>query len=418
MRHSGVSELICRSCGKPLEHSFLDLGSSPLANSYVRRELALEAEPFYALHAYVCDGCFLVQLPAVVTRETIFNDEYAYFSSYSKQLLRHAEAYVTEMSDRFGIDSARRVVELASNDGYLLRYFKARGVGVLGIEPSASVAEAAIAAGIPTEICFFGVETAKRLAAEDRKADLLHGANVLAHVPDIHDFVGGMKVILGPGGVVTMEFPHLLQLMEQNYYDTVYHEHFSYLSLIAVETIFRRHGLEIFDVQEIAPQGGSLRIFARHSEDAAIHPRLDSVDALKAREVEAGLTSLERYAAYAQQVYRTKRDLLRFLIDAQERGQVVVGYGAPAKGNTLLNFCGIKTDLLPYTVDVSKAKQGRLLPGTRIPIAAPQKILDTRPDYVLILPWNIKEEIMQSMAAVREWGGRFVVPLPEVRVFE
>ena len=406
----------CRFCNTPLQHSFIDLGTSPLANSYVPPGAMLAMEPSYALHAYVCHECFLVQLPAVEQRELIFNADYAYFSSYSESVLAHSRAYVAAMVDRFGFDAQSQVVEIASNDGYLLQYFKARGVPVLGIEPSRSVAEAAIAAGIPSHVRFFGVETACDLAAWGIRADLLLGNNVLAHVPDLNDFVGGLKILLAPGGVITMEFPHLLQLMQRNYYDTIYHEHFSYLSLVSVEKIFAHHGLTVFDVEEIAPQGGSLRIYARHTEDAEVHPVDPRVDALRHHEISCGLTSLARYRDFAEQVYRTKRDLLRFLIEAREAGRTVVGYGAPAKGNTLLNFCGIKTDLLAYTVDVSPHKQGRLLPGTRIPVHAPEKILETRPDYVLILPWNIKEEIMAQMAGIGEWGGQFVVPLPEVAV--
>jgi SAM-dependent methyltransferase len=410
-----MTALTCRFCATPLEHSFVDLGASPLANAYVPPEAALAMEPFYALHAYVCHACWLVQLPAVERREAIFNAEYAYFSSYSESVLAHSRAYVAAMIERFGLGARHQVVEIASNDGYLLQYFKARGVPVLGIEPSANVAEAAIAAGIPSRVRFFGVETAEGLAAEGIRADLLLGNNVLAHVPDINDFVGGMQRVLAPGGVITMEFPHLLQLMQRNYYDTIYHEHFSYLSLVSVERIFARHGLVLFDVEEIAPQGGSLRIYARHAGDEG-HPVGPRVAALREREIAEGLTSLARYRDFAEQVHRSKRELLRFLMAAREAGKSVVGYGAPAKGNTLLNFCGIKTDLLDYTVDVSPHKQGRLLPGTRIPVHPPSRILETRPDYVLILPWNIRDEIMANMAAVRGWGGRFVVPLPQVEV--
>ncbi|MGZ9067573.1 MAG: methyltransferase domain-containing protein [Burkholderiales bacterium] len=408
-------KLKCRFCNTPLQHNFIDLGTSPLAKSYVEAEATLEMEPFYALHAYVCDECFLVQLPAVERRESMFNADYAYFSSYSESVLAHSRAYVTAMVERFGFNSRSQVVEIASNDGYLLQYFKARAVPVLGIEPSRNVAEAAIAAGIPSRVCFFGVETARDLAAEGLRADLLLGNNVLAHVPDINDFVAGLKILLAPGGIITMEFQYLLQLMQGNYYDTIYHEHFSYLSLVSVEKIFAHHGLTLFDVEEIAPQGGSLRIYARHDDDArhAVGPR---VAELREREIAAGLTTLDRYRQFAERVFRTKRDLLHFLIEARWMGRTVVGYGAPAKGNTLLNFCGIKTDLLPYTVDVSPHKQGRLLPGTRIPIHAPAKIMETRPDYVLILAWNIKDEIMRQMAGIGSWGGRFVVPLPEVAV--
>jgi SAM-dependent methyltransferase len=411
-----MTELACRFCGTPLKHTFVDLGASPLANSYVPLDSVLGMEPFYSLHTFVCDQCFLVQLPAVETRETIFNEEYAYFSSYSESVLAHSKAYVEHMVDRFGFDGGSQVVEIASNDGYLLQYFHERGVPVLGIEPSANCAEVAVAKGIPSRVRFFGVETATDLAAEGIKADLMLGNNVLAHVPDINDFVGGLKILLAPGGVITIEFPHLLRLMQQNYYDQIYHEHFSYLSFIAVEKIFAHHGLTLFDVEEVAPQGGSLRIYGRHTDDEAAHPLNPRVEAMRNREIADGLTALDAYARFAEKVHRSKRELLRFLIEAKEAGKTVVGYGAPAKGNTLLNFCGVKTDMLDYTVDVSPHKQNRLLPGTRIPVHAPAKILETKPDYVLILPWNIKEEIMRNMFEVKNWGGQFVVALPEVEV--
>ena len=412
-----MSKLECRFCGASLDYTFVDLGTSPLANSYVPYDRVLEMEPFYALHAYVCRDCFLVQLPMMATRETIFNAEYAYFSSYSESVLAHSRAYVAQMIDRFGFDNRHQVVEIASNDGYLLKYFRERGVNVLGVEPSANVAEVAVAAGIPTRVRFFGVETATALKAEGFRPDLMLGNNVLAHVPDINDFVAGFKILLGPHGVITIEFPHLLQKLENVYYDQIYHEHYSYLSFWSVEKIFAHHGLTLFDVDEIPPQGGSLRIYACHTGDATrpVGPR---VTEMREREIAAGITSLPRYRAFAEQVYRTKRDLLRFLGDAREAGKTVAGYGALAKGNTLLNFCGIRTDFLDYTVDISPHKYGRLLPGTRIPVHPPEKLFETRPDYVLILAWNIKDEIMRNMAGVRDWGGRFVVPLPEVAVLD
>jgi SAM-dependent methyltransferase len=397
-----------------LQYSFVDLGASPLANSYVPADRMLEMEPFYSLHAFVCDECFLVQLPEVAVRESIFNADYTYFSSYSQSVLDHARTYVDLMVERFGIDKTRRVVEVASNDGYLLKNFKARGVPVLGIEPSASVAMEAIKAGIPTRIEFFGVESARALAAEGLRADLLLGNNVLAHVPDLNDFVAGVKIALADDGFATFEFPHLMQLMRNNYYDTIYHEHFCYFSLYAIEKVFAHHGLTVFDVEEIAPQGGSLRLYVAHTE--ARRPINLRVPALREREVADGVASLGRYRDFAETVQRTKRDLLRFLMAAKEEGKTVVGYGAPAKGNTLLNYCGVKTDLLAYTVDRNPHKQNRLLPGTRIPIHDPSMIEATRPDYVLILPWNIRDEVMRQMAVVRSWGGRFVVPLPEVEV--
>jgi SAM-dependent methyltransferase len=412
-----MSKLDCRFCGTPLRHSFVDLGTSPLAESYVPPDRALEMEPFYELHARVCADCFLVQLPTMATREIIFNEGYAYFSSYSRTVLQHSEAYVAQMVERFGFDSRHQVVEIASNDGYLLKYFKARGVKVLGVEPSGNVAEAAVAAGIPTTVRFFGAETAAALKAEGLAPDLMLGNNVLAHVPDINDFVEGFRVLLAPQGIVTIEFPHLLKKIENTYYDQIYHEHYSYLSFLTAERIFAAHGLTLFDVEEIPPQGGSLRIYARHAEDAS-HPVGPRVVEMRDRETAAGLTSLDRYRAFAGQVSRTKRDLLRFLSEAKEAGKRVAGYGALAKGNTLLNFCGVRTDFLDYTVDISPHKQGRLLPGTRIPVFAPDKLFETRPDYVLILAWNIRDEIMRNMAGVRDWGGRFVVPLPEVAVLD
>jgi hypothetical protein len=375
----------------------------------------MDLEPFFSLHAFVCSSCFLVQVPTMTARENIFDEDYAYFSSYSSSVLAHAKNYVDKMVERFKFDARSQIVEIASNDGYLLKNFKQRGVPVLGIEPSRSVADAALEAGIPTRVQFFGVETAKSLRDEGLLADLIIGNNVLAHVPDINDFVAGMKIVLSETGIITMEFPHLMQMLENIYYDTIYHEHYSYLSLFSVEKIFARHGLTIFDVEEIAPQGGSLRIYARHAQDET-HPLGVRVKALRDRELQGGVNSLARYHDFAERVHRSKRQLLRFLSDAKENRKSVVGYGAPAKGNTLLNFCGIKTDLLDYTVDISPHKQGRLLPGTRIPIHAPDKIEETKPDYVLILPWNIKSEIMEQMSVIRQWGGQFVVPLPDVEV--
>ena len=407
--------LNCRFCASKLTETVVDLGASPLANSYVSPERIMDLEPFFSLHAFVCSNCFLVQVPTMTARENIFDEDYAYFSSYSSSVLAHAKNYVDKMVERFKFDARSQIVEIASNDGYLLKNFKQRGVPVLGIEPSRSVADAAIEAGIPTRVQFFGVETAKSLRDEGLLADLIIGNNVLAHVPDINDFVGGMKIALSETGIITMEFPHLMQMLENIYYDTIYHEHYSYLSLFSVEKIFARHGLTIFDVEEIAPQGGSLRIYACHAQDET-HPLEARVKALRDRELEGGVNSLARYHDFAERVHRSKRQLLRFLSDAKENRKSVVGYGAPAKGNTLLNFCGIKTDLLDYTVDISPHKQGRLLPGTRIPIHAPDKIEETKPDYVLILPWNIKSEIMEQMSVIRQWGGQFVVPLPDVEV--
>jgi SAM-dependent methyltransferase len=409
-----MSNLRCRFCDSQLTHIFADLGASPLSNAYLRSEQLDRSEPFYSLTAYVCESCFLVQLPAVETPENIFSD-YAYFSSYSETWLRHAQTYTERMFSRFGFGSEHQVVEIASNDGYLLQYFQQGNVPVLGVEPAANVAKVAQEKGIPTVVKFFGTQTAQELAADGNAADLLLGNNVLAHVPDINDFVAGMGVLLKPQGVITMEFPHLLRLMHENQFDTIYHEHFSYLSFLTVEQVFAKHGLTLFDVEELPTHGGSLRIYARHKAYDAepISPR---VAELREREREAGLTRLETYAAFAEQVRETKRQLLDFLIAAKREGKTVVGYGAPAKGNTLLNYCGIRTDFLDYTVDRSPHKQGLYLPGTRVPIHAPEKIAETRPDYVLILPWNLRDEIIEQMTSIREWGGKFVVPIPMVEV--
>ncbi len=415
MSQDAITPTPCRFCGTKLHHTFCDLGMSPVSNAFVNPARAYQMEPFYPLHAFVCDQCYLVQLGEFQAREEIFDDQYAYFSSVSESWLAHCEAYVERMIERFGFDADSRVMEVASNDGYLLQYFKARGVPVLGIEPTANTAAAAMDKGIDTRVCFFGRDTARNLAGEGLQADLLLGNNVLAHVPDINDFVAGMKTALKPGGIITMEFPHLLKLIQQNQFDTIYHEHFSYLSWLTVERIFAHHGIRLFDVDELPTHGGSLRIYGCHDDD--VNQRTtERVTELKEREIAAGLTEITTYTAFQQQVAATKRSLLKFLIEARESGRTVVGYGAPAKGNTLLNYCGVRTDLLEYTVDRSPHKQGLLLPGVHIPIHAPEKILETRPDYVLILPWNLETEVTRQMSAIREWGGQFVVPIPEVRV--
>jgi SAM-dependent methyltransferase len=406
----------CRFCGAPLSHVFVDLGASPLANSYLEPEDLGKAEPFYPLCVYVCSQCFLVQLPEEERPEAIFSD-YAYFSSYSESWLRHAEAYAQAMIERFGFGPGHQVIEIASNDGYLLRWFKERGIPVLGVEPAKNVAEAAEAAGIPTLVKFFGETTARELVARGTRADLLVGNNVLAHVPDLNDFVAGLKILLAPAGVLTLEFPHLLRLLEEDQFDTIYHEHYSYFSFATVRKVFAAHGLTLFDVEELPTHGGSLRIYCRHDEDGS-QPVGKRVGDLLVREEAARLGCLETYRAFAERVRRVKRGLLRFLIQAKEEGKTVAGYGAPAKGNTLLNYCGVRTDFLDYTVDRSPHKQGRYLPGTRIPIHGPDRLRETRPDYVLILPWNLKEEIVEQMADVRSWGGRFVVAIPEVRILE
>lgn len=409
-----MSSSSCRFCGSALHHTFVDLGMSPLCQTHITPEQLNEMEPFYPLHTYVCDNCFLVQLQEFVSPQDIFT-EYAYFSSYVDTLLKNASAYSDLMVERFGLGSQSKVVEIASNDGYLLQYFVKKGIPVLGVEPAVNVSQVAKDKGIPVVNKFFGVETATELAA-DGKADLLLGNNVLAHVPDINDFVGGMKIMLKPDGVITMEFPHLMRLMEENQFDTIYHEHFSYLSFMAVERIFAFHGLTLFDVQEIPIHGGSLRIYARHTEDTS---KLvgERVTELLAREKAAGFDKLETYAHFTEQVKETKRKLLEFLITAKQKGKTVAGYGAPGKGNTLLNYCGIRTDFLDYTVDRNPYKQNKFTPGTHIPIYSPEKIRETKPDYLLILPWNVKDEVMEQVSYIREWGGQFVVPIPEVKVY-
>ena len=410
-----MTQSLCRSCGTKLKHTFVDLGMSPLANSYVKPEQLNRMEPFYPLHVYVCGKCLLVQLEQFTSPSDIFSD-YAYFSSFSDSWLAHAKAYVDMITPRYSLDKHSRVVEIASNDGYLLQNFVVRGIPVLCIEPAANVAEVAKGKGVNTKVLFFGEKTALGLVEDEWSADLIIGNNVLAHVPDLNDFVRGLKVLLKPTGVVTMEFPHLLRLMEQNQFDTIYHEHFSYFSFLAVEQVFARHGMKLFDVEELQTHGGSLRIYAAHAEDSSkpVQPRAHE---LKSREQTAGYGRLDHYLSFSSQVERVKRTLLSFLISAKEQGKRVVGYGAPAKGNTLLNYCGVRTDLMNYTVDRSPHKQDHFLPGVHIPIYAPDQIRQTRPDYVLILPWNLREEVMQQMSYVREWGGKFVVPIPKVQVY-
>jgi len=422
MAHTAVEEQLtrrktaqCRFCAAPLRHTFVDLGMSPLCESFLSSERVDEMEPFYPLHVYVCERCFLVQLTEYVSPENIFRD-YAYFSSYSDSWLAHANAYTGLMAEKYGLGPGHLVVEVASNDGYLLQYFIQRGISVLGIEPAANVAEAAAKKSVPTLVKFFGRETARELVSQDKQADLLLGNNVLAQVPDINDFVAGMKILLKPRGIITMEFPHLLQLMEQNQFDTIYHEHFSYFSFVTAQKIFAAHGLVLFDVEELPTHGGSLRIYARHQEDSS-RPVTARASELLTREEAARLLHLDAYCSFAEQVKETKRKLLEFMISARRAGKQIVGYGAPGKGNTLLNYCGIRTDFLDYTVDRSPHKHGKFLPGTHIPIFPPQKIRETRPDYVLILPWNLKDEIMEQVSYIREWGGKFVVPIPETTVF-
>jgi SAM-dependent methyltransferase len=387
---------------------------SPLCESFLTVEQLNQMEPFYPLHVYVCEHCLLVQLQEYVRPETIFM-EYAYFSSYSDSWLQHAKSYTDLMVQRFNISAQSQVVELASNDGYLLQYFVEKGIPVLGIEPAANVAQAAMKKGIPTIVKFFGTKTAQELSAERGKADLLLGNNVLAHVPDLNDFVAGMKIMLKPEGLITMEFPHLMRLMEQNQFDTIYHEHFSYFSFATVEKVFAAHGLAIFDVEELPTHGGSLRIYACHSKDTN-KPATRRVVDLKVREEVAGLMRLKTYLCFVKKVEETKRNLLNFLTQAKREGKSIAGYGAPGKGNTLLNYCGIRTDFIDYTVDRNPYKHGKYTPGTHIPIYDPAKLNETRPDYIFILPWNLKTEIMKQLAYARNWGAQFVVPIPEVKV--
>jgi hypothetical protein len=405
----------CRFCSSELKHTFVDLGMSPLCESYVSADQLNQMEPFYPLHVYVCDQCFLVQLEEYVAPENIFT-EYAYYSSYSTSWLQHSENYVHQMIDRFHLDHKSFVIEVASNDGYLLQYFVERQIPCLGIEPADNVAKVAVEKGVPTLVEFFGEKCARRLVAEGKGADLIAGNNVLAQVPDVNDFVSGLSILLKPGGVITIEFPHLMRLMADNQFDTIYHEHFSYFSFITAEKIFAAHGLVLFDVEELLTHGGSLRIYARHQDDQS-KPVSARMMELKNREVQAGFTQIEHYTSFAGQVEETKRKLLEFLILIKRQGKSIAGYGAPGKGNTLLNYCGVRTDFIDYTVDRNPYKQGKFLPGTHIPIFSPEKITETRPDYLFILPWNLKEEIIRQNSFIKEWGGQFIVPIPEVEVF-
>lgn len=392
----------------------MDLGMHPLCESYLSDEELNRMEPFYPLHVLVCESCYLVQLHEYVTPESIFT-EYAYFSSYADSWVQHAKCYTDMIIDRLKLTRNSFVVELASNDGYLLQHFVAAGIPVLGVEPAANVAEVARKKNVPTLVKFFGQQTARELVAEGRKADLVVGNNVLAQVPNINDFVSGIKALLAPHGIVTIEFPHLMKLIEENQFDTIYHEHFFYFSLMVAERIFAAHGLAIFDVEELPTHGGSLRIYGEHAENGKFQVTDQYRDLIK-QEQKAGFNRLETYSVFSEKVKETKRKLLEFLIEAKRKKKSIVGYGAPGKGNTLLNYCGIRTDFIDYTVDRNSYKQGKYTPGTHIPIYAPDKIRETKPDYVLILPWNVKDEIMQQAAYIREWGGQFVVPIPEVQV--
>jgi hypothetical protein len=406
----------CRFCDAPLRHTFVDLGMSPLCESYVSADRLNEMEAFYPLHVFVCERCFLVQLDEFVTPQEIFT-EYAYFSSYADSWVEHARQYAEMMIEKMRLNSNSRVVEIASNDGYLLQHFVARRIPALGIEPAANVAKVAVKKGIETIVEFFGEELAHKLAADGQQADVIAANNVLAQVPDLNDFVAGFKILLRTGGVVTIEFPHLLKLMAENQFDTIYHEHFSYFSFITASRILSAHGLRVFDVDELPTHGGSLRLYCCHDDDAAWPTSARAID-MQRREEAAGFTRLEHYCDFAERVKETKRRLLKFLIAAKEGGKSIAGYGAPGKGNTLLNYCGIRTDFLEYTVDRNPYKHGKFLPGTRIPIHSPEMIRQTKPDYLFILPWNFQDEIMRQCAYIREWGGKFVVPIPEVRVID
>ena len=406
----------CRFCGTPLEHSFVDLGKSPLCENFLTREQLFEPEPFYPLHAFVCGECWLVQVEEYVSGTEIFGGEYAYFSSYSDSWLAHAARFADAITQRLGLDADSMVVEIASNDGYLLKNFIARGIPVLGVEPADNVAAVAVEAGVPTRVAFFGVETARRLAAEGVRADLMCANNVIAHVPDLNDFVGGFPHVLKPQGTLTVEFPHLVNIVEGNHFDTIYQEHYCYHSLHTLERVFAHHGMSVFDVEELPTHGGSLRIHVRHAADET-RPVSDAVHRIRDAEIAAGYADLAVYRAFAERVRETKRRLLEFLIEAKREGAQVVGYGAPGKANTLLNYCGIRTDFLDYVVDRNPYKHGKYLPGTHVPVHPTERIAETKPDYIVILPWNLREEIAEQLEYTRDWGAKLVVPIPELEVF-
>jgi hypothetical protein len=403
----------CRLCGAPVTRTFVDIGMSPLCESYVPEDKLDGAEAFYPLHVRLCENCLLVQLPAYVAGEDIFSD-YAYFSSYSDSWVAHAKRYATSMIESLKLGPDSLVTEVASNDGYLLQHFLAAGIPVLGVEPAANVAEAARARGITTEVHFLGAETGRDIAARHGRADLVAGNNVFAHVPDIKGFAAGLRALVKDEGTVTLEFPHLLRLIERRQYDTIYHEHFSYLSLLTSSRALETAGLRVTDVEELETHGGSLRVYARPAESAG-EPSA-RVKAVLAAEEAAGLHTVEGHEGFAPAVLKIKSDLVEFLLRAAREGKTVAGYGAPGKGNTLLNHCGIRTDLLSYTVDRSPVKQGKFLPGTHIPIYAPERLAETRPDYILVLPWNLREEISHQLSYVGSWGGKLVFPIPEFEI--
>lgn len=406
----------CRFCGTPLEHSVVDLGKSPLCENFLTKEQLIEPEAFYPLHAFVCDQCYLVQVEEYVHGKEIFCGEYAYFSSYSDSWLRHAARYVDMVTERLGLGAESHVVELASNDGYLLKNFVEKGIACTGIEPADNVAAVAVEKGVPTVVKYFGVQTANELVADGIRADLMIANNVLAHVPDLNDFVAGIKIVLNEGGVMTVEFPQLRTQIEGNQFDSIYQEHYCYFSLHSLLQVFAHHGMTIFDVEEIETHGGSLRIYIRHTEDES-NPVTAEVDRIHQQELDAGLTKLETFHAFAERTATVKHDLLDFLIQAKREGKSVVGYGAPGKGNTMLNYCGIRSDLLEYVVDRNTYKHNKFLPGTHIPVYATEKIEETKPDYVLIMPWNLKKEISTQLEYVREWGAKLVVAVPELSVY-
>ncbi len=405
----------CRFCGSTLLRTFVDLGMSPLCETYPSAADFPKGEVYYPLHVFICETCFLVQLEEYEKVENIFSD-YPYFSSYSDSWLQHSERYCSSMIERFGLNGGSFVAEIASNDGYLLQYFVRQRVPVLGIEPAANVARVAEEKGVPTLVRFFGTQVAKQVVAERGAADLVLGNNVLAQVPDLNDFVEGLKILVKPnGGVLTLEFPHLLKLIEWNEFDTIYHEHFSYFSLLTTNRILEAHGLKLFDVEELPTHGGSLRVYACHAEDAT-HTRRSSVARVLEDETKAGLALPGGYVCFAERVKETKLAFVEFLLVAARQGKKVAGYGAPGKSATLLQYCGIGKDLIEFTVDRSPHKQGRFLPGSHIPIYHPDRIREAKPDYVVILPWNLKDEIMQQLSFIREWGAEFVVPIPKVTV--
>jgi hypothetical protein len=404
----------CRFCSAILRHTFVDLGMSPLCESYLSLKQLNQMEPFYPLHVKVCEQCYLVQLEEYVSAENIFT-EYAYFSSYSDSWLKHAADYVDMISNRLNLGTGSLAVELASNDGYLLQYFVKKGIPALGVEPAVNVAGVAEQKGVPTLVKFFGCQTAREMVAEGAAADLVIGNNVLAQVPDLNDFVGGIRIVLKERGVATIEVPHLMRLMKENQYDTIYHEHFSYFSVITLEKVFSAHGLVLFDLEELPTHGGSIRIYLRHVEDSS-KPVTQAVVDLTRRELDAGLDRMETYAHFAKTVVESKRALLDLLIRLRREGKSVAGYGAPGKGNTLLNYCGVRTDFLDFTVDRNSYKHGRFLPGTHIPIHPVEFIRERRPDYILILPWNLRDEIVTQLAYAREWGAKFIVPIPVARI--